>query len=257
MATRSDHEDRPETDDDARKDSGQEAGGEEEAGDEEANNGDKVKIEGVKPAEAAKPVKTAKPARTGAGKRPARPAGRPPAAPPPRAQGGSLGKSMVLFLIIIGGLAAAFAFFGGETGGTGAAPKWKEGEKVAVEITLVAEDIKKLACWSPEELKGRHCAFEAPTKGWAKGDADDANLLRPYTTTDGAQFLAAGVWSQPALTSGKLPSSRFAIKCSYTVEGKLKRPGIRWSPEGAWLDRTDDWYAGLVSDCTLLNVAGK
>ncbi|MGK3995211.1 hypothetical protein [Sorangium sp. So ce1024] len=203
-------------------------------------------------ADAAAPAKASRPARqAGAARRPAgkKAGARPRAAAQP--QGGSLGKSMILFLIIIGGLAAAFAYFGQEpTPGT-SGPKWKPGDKAQVEVTLVATDIKDLACWSADEINGRHCAFESPTKGWSKGDADDKKLLRPYTTTDRVQFLAAGLWSEPALT-GKLPSARFAVKCTYAVEGKIKRPGIRWSSEGAWLDRTDDWYTGLLSDCKLI-----
>ncbi|WP_437784272.1 hypothetical protein [Sorangium sp. So ce1097] len=202
--------------------------------------------------DAAAPARASRPARqAGAARRPAgkKAAARPRAAAKP--QGGSLGKSMILFLIIIGGLAAAFAYFGQEPTPGASGPKWKPGDKAQVEVTLVSSDIKDLACWSADEVNGRHCAFESPTKGWSKGDADDKKLLRPYTTTDRVQFLAAGLWSEPALT-GKLPSARFAVKCTYTVEGKMKRPGVRWSSEGAWLDRTDDWYTGLLSDCKLI-----
>ncbi|MCC6554005.1 MAG: hypothetical protein IT372_13425 [Polyangiaceae bacterium] len=218
------------------------------------NKDDEPREEGEGAEEEAEPAPP--PKRAGA-RRPAKPAARPAPPPPLKAQGGSLGKSMILFLIIIGGLAGAFAYFGRETGGAGGAPKWRVGDTVEVEISLVSSDIKDLACWSPEAVQGRHCAYESPTQGWSKGDADDANLLRPYTTTDRVQFLAAGVWSQPALSGGKLPASRFAIKCGYKVEGKLKRPGVRWSSEGAWLDRTEDWYAGTVTDCKLVNVAGR
>jgi hypothetical protein len=184
-----------------------------------------------------------------AGKRPGKAGPRPrPAAQP---QSGSLGKSMILFIVIIAGLAGAFVYFGREPAGGAGGVKWKPGDRAEVEITLVSSDLRDLACWSPDEIKERHCAFEAPTKGWSKGDADDTKLLRPYTTTDRVQFLGAGLWSQPALT-GKLPAARFAVKCAYVVEGKLKRPGIRWSSDGAWLDRTEDWYTGLFTDCKLV-----
>jgi hypothetical protein len=204
----------------------------------------------AKPTDEAVSPRRPKAAKPGArAKRPVARAGAHPRMAQP--QGGSLGKSMILFLIIIGGLAGAFAYFGREPAGVGTSVKWKVGDKAAVEITLVASDIKDLSCWSEEEIKERHCAFESPTKGWSKGDADDRKLLRPYTTTDRAQFLGAGLWSEPALT-GKLPSARFAVKCTYTVEGKMKRPGIRWSAEGAWMDRTEDWFTGVLSDCKLV-----
>jgi hypothetical protein len=171
-------------------------------------------------------------------------------------QGGSLTKSLILFLVIIGGMAAAFAFLGQETGGAGPAVKWKVGEKPTVEITLVASDKRDLACWSAQEVNGKHCGFEAPAKPWSKGSEPDNEKVtfRPYTTTDRIQFLAAGVWSEPAL-QGNLPIGRFAIKCTFNVEGMVKRPGVRWSSEGAWLDQTTDWYAGSVSNCRMVSTA--
>ncbi|WP_437579910.1 hypothetical protein [Sorangium sp. So ce887] len=244
MATSSEDKDRPDTDD---APSG-EADAQDTSREEDDGEGRADAAAPASPTRASHPAKQASAARRPAGKKPG---ARPRAATHP--QGGSLGKSMILFLIIIGGLAAAFAYFGREPAPGAAGPKWKPGDKAQVEITLVSSDIKELACWSAEEVAGRHCAFESATKGWSKGDADDKKLLRPYTTTDRVQFLAAGLWSEPALTGGKLPSARFAVKCTYTVEGKMKRPGIRWTSEGAWLDRTDDWYTGLLSDCKLIN----
>ncbi|XYI01364.1 hypothetical protein ACMHYB_17075 [Sorangium sp. So ce1128] len=241
MATSSEDKDRP--DEDAPS---EEAGAKDTMTEEDGGSRASPRAEAAAPARASRPAKQAGAARRPAGKKPG---ARPRAAAQP--QGGSLGKSMILFLIIIGGLAAAFAYFGREPAAGTAGPKWKTGDKAQVEVTLVSTDIKDLACWSAEEINGRHCAFESPSKGWSKGDADDKKLLRPYTTTDRVQFLAAGLWSEPVLT-GKLPSARFAVKCTYTVEGRMKRPGIRWSSEGAWLDRTDDWYTGLLSDCKLI-----
>ncbi|WP_437639171.1 hypothetical protein [Sorangium sp. So ce854] len=241
MATTSEDKDRLDDDAPAEKADAQDTTAEGDGGSRAASGED-----AAAPARASRPARQAGAARRPAGKKAA---ARPRAAAQP--QGGSLGKSMILFLIIIGGLAAAFAYFGQEPAPGASGPKWKPGDKAQVEVTLVSSDIKDLACWSADEVNGRHCAFESPTKGWSKGDADDKKLLRPYTTTDRVQFLAAGLWSEPALT-GKLPSARFAVKCTYTVEGKMKRPGVRWSSEGAWLDRTDDWYAGLLSDCKLI-----
>lgn len=240
MATSSEDKDRPDT--------GDAPSGEADAQATKTNGdgGTASGADAAAPERASRPAKAASSARRTAGRKPG---ARPRAASHP--QSGSLGKSMILFLVIIGGLAGAFAYFGREPAGGATGPKWKPGDKPQLEITLVSTDIKDLACWSPEEVNGRHCAFESPTKGWSKGTADDKTLLRPYTTTDRVQFLAAGLWSEPALT-GQLPSTRFAVKCTYTVEGKIKRPGVRWTSEGAWINRADDWYTGLVSDCKLV-----
>jgi len=168
----------------------------------------------------------------------------------PARKGGSLGKSMVLFVIIVGGLAAGFALLGNESSTGPAAPKWKTGETADIDITLVADDKKNLACAAPDEIGGAHCAFEAQAKPWSKGDsADDKKLLKPYTTVDHVQVLASGLWTDPALT-GTLPAARFSVKCKYKVEGKVKATSIRWASDGPWYD-SKDVYTGSISGCKL------
>jgi hypothetical protein len=183
--------------------------------------------------------------------RPSRRRPRRPPPPPPRK--GSLGTSMVLFVIVVGGLAAGFAILGKEpAGGGSSAPKWQTGKDVDVEITLVANDKSELACGSATELEGKKCGFEDQNKPWKTGaPTEDKKLFKPYTTTDNVQFLAAGLWSDPAL-SGTLPAARFAVKCKYKVEGKLAKPAVRWNSEGPWYPQTNEWYAGAVHDCKLV-----
>jgi hypothetical protein len=186
-------------------------------------------------------------------KRPAAKGTRGPGAARARAgQGsGSLGKSVMLFFIIVIGLGAGFAILGREPPVTADRPKWKVGDTVDVEITLVKTDRQDLACASAEEVAGKHCTFEATAKPWSKGDvSDDKKILKPYTTTDRVQFTAAGLWSDPALTPDKLPGARFSVKCKYKVEGTLKDLGVRWNPTDQWYSNKD-WYAGSVSSCSL------
>lgn len=172
--------------------------------------------------------------------------------PPPRG-GSSLGKSMLLFVVIVGGLGAAFALLGQETPQPSNAPKWAPGQQVDVEVTLVASDQKDLSCAAPEEINGRHCAFEAQNKPWSKGDNnDDKKLLKPYTTVDRVQFLAAGLWSDPGMAANKLPGTRFSVKCKYTVEGKVKNSAVRWNETGQWYPRNDELYTGSLSGCKLM-----
>jgi hypothetical protein len=170
--------------------------------------------------------------------------------PPPK--GGSLGKSMLLFVIIVGGLAAGFAILGREEQTMPSRPKWTSGQSVDVEITLVKNDKQDLACSSPDEINSKHCAFEANSKPWSKGDnTDDKKVLRPYTTTEHLQFAAAGIWSDPALAPDKLPATRFSVKCKYKVEGTLKSLGVRWEQTGQWFPN-NEWFAGSVSDCKII-----
>jgi hypothetical protein len=188
-------------------------------------------------------------ARPGAAKRGAAPLAK--ARPAAARKGGSLGKSMILFVVIVGGLAAAFALLGTESSSGPAAPKWKTGDTADLELTLVADDKKNLACSSSDDIAGAHCAFEDKTKAWSKGDnADDKKLLKPYTTVDHVQILASGLWSDPGMT-GTLPTVRFSVKCKYKVEGKMKTAAIRWNGDGPWYD-SKDLYSGSISGCKLV-----
>lgn len=171
-------------------------------------------------------------------------------APPPTTA--SLGKSITMFVVVVGVLAVGFALLGQERGGGGPrGPSWKVGQTVDLEITTTANDKRELSCASAEEISGRHCAFEAPSKPWSKDTSqDDKKTFRPYTSTDNNQFVAAGLWSEPALANN-LPASRFTVKCKYTVEGKLKAPTFHW--ESGWEGQPrGEMFAGVLTGCTIL-----
>jgi hypothetical protein len=173
--------------------------------------------------------------------------------------------NILLYALLIGGIALAFAFLGQQDGGGGdepPQPKWKDGDVVDVTITLVTTDWKDLACSSDEVLKDKHCGFDDKRKPHPKGNdvRTDPNVLQPYTTTDRIQLLAAGMWTTPELKA-KLdaekwdnPSPRFNVDCKLKVEGHMKEAGVRWKPEpdGGWLSGpAKDWYAGSLSDCKI------
>lgn len=177
------------------------------------------------------------------------PAKSPVAARPPPTAG--LGKSVTLFVGVVAGISLLMLALGNERGQQGTAPpKWKEGEKVDVEITLVSTDRQDLACASGTEINGLHCANESQGKRWSKGDPnDDKKMLKPYSTTNGINFLAAGVWTDPGLPE-KLPNSRFTLKCKLEVAKKMPRADVRWHEGEGWNSVTD-WYAGSVSECKM------
>jgi hypothetical protein len=179
-----------------------------------------------------------------------KPHGTRPVAPPVGPAGPI--KSFGTFLVVFAALSAGFwalSTFDSPFGGGG--PKWREGQKVTVDVTLDPKDDQKLACASSVEIKGRACEFESKAKR-RDGKREDAQLLRPYTTTDGTQFLAAGLWSQPDLKADKRPDARFTVKCTMLVEGKVKSPAVRWDPASAWIDKPGDFFTANVESCSLV-----
>jgi hypothetical protein len=208
----------------------------------------KPKVGGAKPAKVA--AKKAEPVKG----RPAARARRVVKRSPPT-------RNVIIFILIVGGLAAAFGALGSSGGGAGPVgqPAWKIGEVKDIDITLVTTDHRDLACAMKEEVKGRRCAFEAQNKRAANvGDSrSDSNLLQPYTTVDGnVQLFAAGLWTQPALKA-KLdkenwdrPSPRFTVKCKLTVEGRSKTAFAQWKPGEGW-NPANGWFVGSVSDCSI------
>jgi len=134
-------------------------------------------------------------------------------------------------------------------------PQWTIGTEVPVELTLVATDKANLACAATEEVAGKRCAFEAPKKPSAQGPKkDEQALLKPYTTTDRRNLLAAGLWSEPAL-AGALPAGRFNVKCTFVVEGQMKQLAVRWAATGPWNESLQNWFTGTVKNCTLVPAA--
>ena len=185
--------------------------------------------------------------------------GRPGAKPPPAKR--SPTRSILLYALLIGGIALAFAYLGQQGGGGDTeipTPTWKEGDVVDVTITLVTTDLKDLGCASDEEVKGLHCAFEDKRKPHPKGSdpRTDDKILQPYTTVDRFQLLAAGMWLTPELKAKidaenwNNPSPRFNVECKYKVEGRVKEAFIRWKPENDWISNAArDQFAGSLSDC--------
>jgi hypothetical protein len=179
-------------------------------------------------------------------------------APPKK---GSRIPSILLYAVLIGAIALAFAFLGQQDGGGEAEvpqPKWNAGDTVDVAITLVTTDYKDLACGTEEVLKDLHCGFADKRKPHPKGNdvRTDPNVLQPYTTIERVQFLAAGMWTQPELKAmldaenWNNPSPRFTVDCKFKVAGKMKEANIRWKPEADWLPASGrDWYTGSLSDC--------
>ncbi|RLB61500.1 MAG: hypothetical protein DRI90_11235 [Deltaproteobacteria bacterium] len=155
-------------------------------------------------------------------------------------------------MLVVGGIAAAFAFLGNQSGGGGTPrPKWKTGDTVDVELTLVHTDRQNLACAMKEELKGRHCAYEAQNKRSSKSNDARKNdkLLQPYTTTNGMQLMASGLWMQPSMIKN-VPKARFSVKCKFVVEDKTKNAFVQWKAGEGW-HPGNGWVTGELKDCSV------
>jgi len=176
------------------------------------------------------------------------------APPPERPTSKPLARGLAM-LVLFGVPAALILFSGRERGGKPvtlpASTKWAVGSEQSVDITLVTQDRVNLACASTEEVAGKHCEFEAENKKSSKG-GDDKVSLKPYRlagTND--PVLIAGLWSEPALKAG-LPNDRFVVRCKLKVEGKIKKPGVRWNPTEKFFDEPFDWPSGSVSGCSIV-----
>jgi hypothetical protein len=234
------HDEEHEPHDDEAEDEESDDGADEEESDEEAEGAESSGKVAPVPKPAPKPAslpKAAPPVRP----QPVR-AAEPPPPPPP-----AMGKRLAVFAAVLVTLTAGFYVLpASDTLAPGAA-KWKVGQLIDADITLVKEDAVKLACGSPTAIAGRKCEYSNKTD--KNDDIDDQHMLKPYTTVDQVQFLAAGLWSQ--IPKDKLPAERFSVHCKYHVEGTIKNPLIRWDPKAAWGEKNPDWNAGYLSDCKL------
>ncbi len=207
----------------------------------------------AKPDPDAKPKPAAKPAA-------ARPAGPRPAAPRP---GGGMGGLVPIALVVGVAVVLGYVVLRGDGGSGGPPPpsgppavdestKWAVGQTVELDITLKPTDRNNLSCASPEEVAGKHCAFDAPDKASAKGNDDDKKLLKPYSVPNSpTRILAAGVWTDSGMTGGKMPDARFTVRCKFTLDGKVNNPSVRWDPKGPWRDMKNPWFVASAASCTI------
>lgn len=240
--------------DDEDADEGADEGADDEGADDEGADADEAGEEAedeAQPASAASKGTSAK-----------APAARSRPMPRRRRKRGNPTRNIILFVALVGGLALAFAALGNSRsagGGPSPSPKWKEGQVVDVEITLVTTDHNNLACAMADEIDGRYCAFTERNKATTKpSDPRKVDkVLQPYTTIDRVQFMAAGLWMQPELQA-KLekenwdrPSPRFSVRCKFHVQGKSKNAYVQWKAGEAWYPASN-WYAGFVDNCHIV-----
>jgi len=126
---------------------------------------------------------------------------------------------------------------------------WHVGGVHLIELTLVKEDAKNLACASNVDVSGLHCEFRGDQETRAN-DQNDAHVLKPYNTTKNELLFGAGLWSSPAL-SKELPHTRFSVTCNYHVVGVVKSAATRWSKTGKFDPLKQSATFGYLTDCAL------
>jgi hypothetical protein len=127
---------------------------------------------------------------------------------------------------------------------------WHLGSTKMLEITLIRDDKKTLACASDKSFAGVHCGYKANGQPWGTTQETDPHVLQPFNTVKNELFLAAGLWQAPILHE-PLPAERFTVVCNYRVLGVLRAVSLRWSLTGNFGPVDQSVAVGTLSDCTI------
>lgn len=159
-------------------------------------------------------------------------------------------KTVVIFYTIVAIVWICFAW-GGKRPLYSSGPALRRiGETYPIEITLIREDREHLACASTQSFSGLHCAFRSPSVAWTDHAADDSLLLRPYSTVEGEQLLAAGLWSALA-PQEPLPTRRFSVLCTFRPIAAARDASVRWNIKTAFAPINKIWFVGPLTNCVL------
>ena len=167
--------------------------------------------------------------------------------PPPR---NVLLYSVFSFLCIGVALWLVFAWSGYKEKYSQQTEGWHLGGTKMIEITLIREDKKNLACASDKEFAGVHCGYHGNSQPWGPNPEADPHILQPFNTVKNELFLAAGLWQSPIL-SGTLPAERFTVVCNYHVAGVLRAVSLRWSATGNFSPVDQSVAVGTLTDCVI------
>jgi hypothetical protein len=159
-------------------------------------------------------------------------------------------KTVVVFYTIIS-IIWVFSAWSGKRPLYSSGPTLRRvGETYAVEITLIREDRRHLACASEQVFSGLRCAYKKPKVDWSDPVTDDKLLLRPYSTVEGEQMLAAGLWAQLPPYE-KLPTYRFSALCSFHALGAVRNAQARWNVNSDFGPVNRVWFVGSLSNCII------
>jgi hypothetical protein len=157
----------------------------------------------------------------------------------------------VLALLCMGiGLWLVLAWSGYKEKYTQQTEGWRLGSTKMLEITLIRDDKKNLACASDKVFGDVHCGFHQDGTQYGPKPEEDPHILQPFNTVKNELFLAAGLW-QASVLRGELPKDRFTVVCNYHVLGVLKAVSLRWSPTGSFNPVDQSVAVGALTDCAI------
>jgi hypothetical protein len=128
--------------------------------------------------------------------------------------------------------------------------QWVIGQEADLEITLITDDSRRLACASDTLVEGAHCAFDQNRRRWQRApdapvDDNNVDIIQPYRTADTNQLVFVyGLWAQPELAMRvhlEPPDSvasdkllRFVAYCRVRFVGSLTQASTRWDQGAQW-----------------------
>jgi hypothetical protein len=127
---------------------------------------------------------------------------------------------------------------------------WRVGSARSVELTLVKDDKRNLACAADPVIAGLHCGYRHDLQEAGSSSSADPQVLQPVNTTGNELLLGAGLWSSSDL-KGTLPPDRFSVICNYQVKGFMRSAAIRFDPTTAFFSLPKTVTVGAFADCVL------
>jgi hypothetical protein len=119
-----------------------------------------------------------------------------------------------------------------------------------VELTLVSNDKRNLACAADKVIAGLRCAYRSDSSEAGPMSPDDPTILQPYNTITNELLLGAGLWPSPGLKA-PLPVHRFSVVCNFHVVGVMKSGSVRFGPDGPFGRLTKTVPVGPLTDCVI------
>ena len=126
---------------------------------------------------------------------------------------------------------------------------WLVGTARTVELTLVRNDKRNLACASDAVVADLHCGYRRNFREADSSGPDDPHIVQPYNTVGNELLLGAGLWNSPDLLEP--PQSRFTVVCNYHIRGVMRSALIRFGPNVPFEPIGKTVTIGTLADCMI------